>query len=661
MNQHLLKGDELFDNRLGVVTHVVLDTQLIKGCIKALDCEKKSDVYLDYEDLRNSIAAGAITPKRKGAPKVTTYQNLSDKELEDLAFATNITRRILEYVKTMGVSRHMAYQAIKREYEANPDSDKPFPSDVRIYRYLGRHDNGLPLLFDNSNRGNFVPRRSESVRAFIEDAAERFLLQPQSRWTMTNFAKWVNQALRDEQLIDRSDTVSQDYIRKVVRSITTDPETERMDPRLVAAAKSTASEVIRVETPLMRVEQDALHLPWRINTPDGLSNSIYLVHAIDCCTGMPVGWHLVVGSPSVSDSLKCVESVLFSKKERFKALDLDYELDCFGTPSLLVFDNGPETKGERMQKLTALGIDPKHCKSRHAHGKPFIERLNRSLKSALETLPGCTRFDGVDGQRKPEELKELPMELHELERWIVRWYHEEWANTELRRHLQSVFIDPVHLGNTPAQRWKTITQDQGHPLPLPPSISRWRMAIYEHDRRTLSRKTGITYEGFNFRGPNMSYLITKYGETTLDILVDPDDFRHIYVCDGPDGQLLELVNTSVDAATPAYSFTQAKEMMRGAAGRTPDAVEQSEGFRRDLYKRSTETAKSGKSTKKWPEQSRATTQRSKETSAVMRAIEKPMASPPATMDMSPTDATDINAADVPMLPVLDRNTRQSIL
>ena len=118
MNQHLLKGDELFDNRLGVVTHVVLDTQLIKGCIKALDCEKKSDVYLDYEDLRNSIAAGAVTPKRKGAPKVTTYQNLSDKELEDLAFATNITRRILEYVKTMGVSRHMAYQAIKREYEA---------------------------------------------------------------------------------------------------------------------------------------------------------------------------------------------------------------------------------------------------------------------------------------------------------------------------------------------------------------------------------------------------------------------------------------------------------------------------------------------------------------------------------------------------------------
>jgi hypothetical protein len=38
-----------------------------------------------------------------------------------------------------------------------------------------------------------------------------------------------------------------------------------------------------------------------------------------------------------------------------------------------------------------------HCKSRHAHGKPFIERLNRSLKEALETLPGCTRLDAVDG------------------------------------------------------------------------------------------------------------------------------------------------------------------------------------------------------------------------------------------------------------------------
>jgi hypothetical protein len=33
-----------------------------------------------------------------------------------------------------------------------------------------------------------------------------------------------------------------------------------------------------------------------------------------------------------------------------------------------------------LEGLTRLDIDPMHCKSRHAHGKPFVGRLNRSLK-----------------------------------------------------------------------------------------------------------------------------------------------------------------------------------------------------------------------------------------------------------------------------------------
>lgn len=33
-----------------------------------------------------------------------------------------------------------------------------------------------------------------------------------------------------------------------------------------------------------------------------------------------------------------------------------------------------------MEGLTRLDMDPMHCKSRHAHGKPFVGRLHRSLK-----------------------------------------------------------------------------------------------------------------------------------------------------------------------------------------------------------------------------------------------------------------------------------------
>jgi len=661
MTHHLLKGDKLFDKRSGDVTQLVLDPRPIAGRIKLLDLSQNMDVYVEYEQLRQDIAAGTITVQRTGAPAKASHYRLDPQQQNELAAALDITRRLQEYAQIKHISFRQAYQDLKSEHDKNADTGQAFPSQATVYRHLNRHRNGLPLLFGNSNKGNRSPRHSEQVESVVVRAVEHHLLQPHSRWSLTSVAKLVNQVLHDELLLPHDEQVSKKYVRRVLSSLTSDPELERMDPKTAAAAKSMAKHPIRVSAPLMRVEQDALHLPWRLQTPDGHSTSIYLVHAIDCFSGMPVGWQLVVGSPTVSDSLRCVQSILFSKKERFAALELDCALDCYGTPSLLVFDNGPETKGERMQKLTHLGIDPKHCKARHAHGKPYIERLNRSLKEALETLPGCTRFDSVDGQRKPEELKDLPMSLQEFERWIVRWYYEDWANTELKRHVRSIFTDTTHLGNTPAQRWRTITQVHEVPLPLPPSIRDWQMTLYERTFRGLSRKTGITYEGFSFRGPHIPYLIKKYGEESIEILVDPEDFRRLYIQDGPSGELLELINHDVDETTPAYSFAQAKTMAQEAAGRTPEEIAQVSAFRRDLFLRSTETsAKAAKRSKKSVEESRETARRNKATSALTRARDNPLPAPPIASGAEV--ATNVlTAQDVPTLPVLDRRTRKTIL
>lgn len=661
MTQHLLKGDKLFDKRSGDVTQLVIDPMPLAGRIKLLDLRQNMDVYVEYEQLRQDIAAGTITVQRTGAPEKASHYRLDPRQQDELAAALDITRRLQEYAGNKGISFRQAYSDLKAEHDKHPEFGHVFPSLATVYRHLNRHRQGLPLLFSNSNKGNRSPRHSEQVESVVIRMVEHHLLQPQSRWSLTSVLKLVNQLLHDEHLIPVDEQVSKKYVRRILSNLTSDPQLDRMDPRTAAAAKSIAKHPIRVSAPLMRVEQDALHLPWRLQTPDGHSTSIHLVHAIDCYTGMPVGWHLVVGSPTVSDSLQCVQSILFSKKERFAALGMDGVLDCYGTPSLLVFDNGPETKGERMQKLTHLGIDPKHCKARHAQGKPYIERLNRSLKEALETLPGCTRFDGVDGQRKPEELEDLPMSLQEFERWIVRWYYEEWANTELKRHVRSIFTETTHLGNTPAQRWRTITQEHEVPLPLPPSIRDWQMTLYERTVRGLSRKTGITYEGYSFRGPRIPYLLKKYGEESIEILVDPEDFRRIYIQDGPDGELVELINHDVDETTPAYSFAQAKKMVQEAAGRTPEEIAQVAAFRRDLFLRSTETsAKASKPSKKSVEESRETARRSKETSALNRARDNPLPPPMATPSAESTN-TILSAGDVPTLPVLDRKTRKTIL
>ena len=46
--------------------------------------------------------------------------------------------------------------------------------------------------------------------------------------------------------------------------------------------------------------------------------------------------------------MKCIEMILFSKAEVFQRLGVN-GIDACGTPSEIIFDNGPEGKGERME------------------------------------------------------------------------------------------------------------------------------------------------------------------------------------------------------------------------------------------------------------------------------------------------------------------------
>ncbi|MGK3844925.1 hypothetical protein, partial [Enterococcus faecium] len=64
------------------------------------------------------------------------------------------------------------------------------------------------------------------------------------------------------------------------------------------------------------------------------------------------------GSPREIDSLLCIEMYLTpAKAARFKELGIAHALNIYGTPSQVIFDNGPETKGGRIVRLELLEID----------------------------------------------------------------------------------------------------------------------------------------------------------------------------------------------------------------------------------------------------------------------------------------------------------------
>jgi putative transposase len=129
-----------------------------------------------------------------------------------------------------------------------------------------------------------------------------------------------------------------------------------------------------------------------------------------------------------------------------------------------------------------------------------------------------------------------------------------------------VFVDEFR-GNTPNAVLKHYVENEKNALPMPPNRNEWRAVRYEHKRLKLSRKTGVKIEEFQFRGSGLQKLISLLGEAHVDVLWDPDDFRRVWVpIENADGiEQVELINSKVNQRTPAYSFTQAKQIYNQVA------------------------------------------------------------------------------------------------
>jgi putative transposase len=603
----LLVGDELFDQKAQRVAMVVTAPTLVMGKLRVLEADAETERMVPHEDIRARISRGELEIRRKGNPQLTVFidredrttrqhkglkknprrEHAEDARLSSIAKATRIVRTVNEYCRRHRVSAYAAYPAVRQQLEGE-SSNWAFPSLATMYRLLERDHCGAPLVKPNHLKGNRLARHPAELSDLICEEALALFLVEGSQWELKDLTDKCRRTAIRHELLEPSALLSIKYVRKViVTRLYANPAVARLLSKDRAAKSSIASHRIRVEGILQRVEQDAVHLPFVIKTKDGPCSDVWLVHAIDCATSNIVGWYLKIGSANESDGLRCVESIVFSKGAAFKYLGLDDCHDLYGIPALLVLDNGAEARGERFRRLAQLGIDVEYLKARHPQKKPFVERLNRSVKEALQLLPGCTRMDGRDGRRDPVALGDDLMDLEELERWIVRWYFDKWADTVLDRFVDEEVSEDRALGVTPRQRYENIVERLGCPLPLPPNRDDWIRIKYNSVSRILSMKSGITHKGYKFRGDNLERLINRFGERRVDVLLDPEDFRRVYVMNG--SELVELENQSVDEFTPAYAFSKAKAKKSSVKGQHPETP-RSAAFTEDVQTRSTQSA-----------------------------------------------------------------------
>lgn len=663
MMQGFLPGNELVQVSSGRLLYIVESLLPRIQRVKVTDMESRDEKLMDESELRLRVASGEIEVVRKGSPQMGALHARTEAEDQMHQSALQFLHDMHQLQRKYGVSFNKAYTFMVEASSPAQGGQAPPPLSLsQAYRLWERERNGIPLHLGQAARGNRTPRYGPDVYKIIEDLARDHLLQTHSQWTIRTLTELVNLRLHEKELLPKSQNISRDLVQRVIHSkVHPDPDHKRMPRRRAIAAKAIAGGRIRIARPFERVEQDAVHLPWHIKTPHGNSTNVWLVHAIDCCTSIPVGWCLVIGAPRTPDTLKCIETILFPKKRRYEDLGLRYDFDVYGTPAWLVFDNGPEVKSDRVLRLSRLSMTVNRLKANHPHEKPFIERLNGSLKTYLETLPGCTRFDGKDGTRDPIALGDPVMDLEEMERWIVRFYFEHWVNTPLDRLAESVFVENEDLGNTPFKRYKVLTEERGCPIPLPPSVEAWRSAIYEHQFRKLSRKTGISYLNYHFKGDRLPYLISQFGETEVKVLIDPDDFRWVYVVDKDGRTPIPLVNDSISEETPAYSYDEATVRLKETSTKPPN--ESSETLRRDVLNRSVERPTKGRKVKGGGPASNSKSAKSKETAelarlhaAVKRAADKPLPPNPPNLGHPPLGSDEDDWANAPALEVFDRRT-----
>lgn len=437
---------------------------------------------------------------------------------------------------------------------------QPMCSLREAYRILKLYRlNETALIPAYSTRGNHKNRYDQRLTEVTLQLIENLYAQIHSKITIQKLTDLTNHVAKKEDIISTDTEVSRKFVRNVlIHQWNVDKDYKRLDPRTSKSAKAVASNRIKVGAPLHRVEMDTLHLPFIAKSSLGLVDNLHVILAIDCETSMPLSWWLITTKPTTEDTLQCIERAIYPKNDTFKKMSIKSEVDPYGTMLNLILDNGPENSRHRLANLAEVGINLNWVEANAGHRKPFIERLNGSLKRALEVLPGCTRFKNKDGVRTEAALNDSLLTFEELEHWIVKWLFERWPHTRLDRFVTADYSLVEELGITPSERWKNY--EKKLLLPISPPLEKWRSLRFVHVERTISHKTGISLHGFDFRGDNLRSLINQFGVgAKVNVLYNPFDYRTVYVRDKSKQELIMLVNSEVTSSTPAFPFDTAKE------------------------------------------------------------------------------------------------------
>ncbi|WP_425046495.1 Mu transposase C-terminal domain-containing protein [Primorskyibacter sp. S87] len=523
------------------------------------------------DEFRELFALGAVA--HPSGPSASSRRLGTPEENSETRFRELVLRRSNE-LKQQGYSLPKRRKKIMEELEAHPlltARKKPFPSvrTMQAWRkeYLEKGKDGLRSKSFKS--GNRTARYDFEFREVVLDLLEKHFIENDLK-----SIAWISR--QAERIYLRQCKVEEKtpgpYGRKCVEAIVyalphagllrRRAGDEEADKRYLMAL-----EYQRISTPLERVELDCTVLDlWCVDDDGNPIGRPYVCVAIDCATGIILGMQLSWSRPDAAFVSRTVKEILEPKSPEFFLMHgIENDFQTFGTPQLLITDQGSENSGDVLQSvIDCSSLEWRKMIPGRPDKKPFIERFFLELSRFVTQYPGASQTSVIGPRDRTEKAKlEACLTLQQVETLLQRWRYDVYARMP-RRRVQNV----LRTIECPMQSWKRTSLECF--LPLPPTPHQLREMFMVQAATRSAQRYGIPYRGVTYHSPELASYLKRVGvPTEVDIRIDPNDIREIAVLDYLSGEHF-FVPAKYEEC-PALSFDELARLRKKT--RTPEDEE----------------------------------------------------------------------------------------
>ena len=397
-----------------------------------------------------------------------------------------------------------------------------------VYRWVKSYElDGITGLVPGQNRSGRIPKFENSLLELMNQAMA-YYLQPMI--TLKNAYRKLERSCQERHL----QPPSLASFRRHVHRHTTASEFARKRGKKYCKGNYTPSlasfQGARYPMQVLQVDNTSLDVFLVDSEKRKSLPTPYMTAAIDCYTRMVTGLNVSFFPSSSRTVLEVLVQSILPKKSYEETHATQQTWPVQGFPVVILVDNGMDYRAEKLLNFCLEhDIILEYVPLRTPRYKAFIEDWFNILHKALENerVPGTRpllkhRLENPD--LKPEV--DAVLTLQEIETWLYKWVVDDY-------HLTNPYGDHVPA---PFLRWNDVSKGESRailPSPRDPpqknaDIDRLYLSTLEKVPRAL-HYGGVAWAHLLYNSPELAEIYKATGKRPVDILLDRQDIRQIWV------------------------------------------------------------------------------------------------------------------------------------